>query len=77
MATAPDRKQRILRWPEVSELTGFRSKCHVENMEKRGSFPHSVRIGSRAKGWLISEVEDWLNERIAERDRKVLGEAAS
>jgi prophage regulatory protein len=68
MATSPNPQLLIIRWPEVSRITGFRSKSHVENMEKSDQFPRSIKIGPRAKGWLKSEVEAWILGRIAERD---------
>ncbi len=66
MATSPKEYLAIDRWPEVSQITGFRSKSHVEKLEKQGLFPRSVKIGARAKGWVHSEVVFWLEQRIAE-----------
>jgi len=39
-------------------------------MMSRGEFPKPLPIGLRAVGWLESEVDAWLETRIAERDRK-------
>jgi len=64
--TESDKEISILRWPDVSRLTGFRSKSHVEQLEKKGAFPSSVKIGSRAKGWVYSEITHWIEGRIAE-----------
>jgi prophage regulatory protein len=36
----------------------------------QGSFPRPVRIGKRAVGWVESEVDGWIEARIAERDAK-------
>jgi prophage regulatory protein len=58
----------ILRWSEVSIRTGFRSKSHVEELERRGKFPRSVKIGVRAKGWVKGEIDAWLVARIAARE---------
>jgi len=33
-----------------------------------GTFPQPVKLGPRAIAWLSSEVESWMDERIAERD---------
>ena len=64
MSFSPKSELAIYRWPEVSQITGFRSKSHVENLEKLGLFPRSVKIGSRAKGWVQSEIIGWLEQRI-------------
>ena len=75
MADKPNDNLSIIRWPLVSELTGFRSKSHVEQLEKKGQFPRSVKIGVRAKGWILSEVNSWIEERI-ESSRGRDGKAA-
>jgi prophage regulatory protein len=66
MSLSPNADLAIDRWPEVSQITGFRSKSHVENLEKLGLFPRSVKIGLRAKGWVHSEIIGWLEQRIAD-----------
>ena len=75
MALPPNEELAILRWPEVSQRTGYKSKSHVEQMEKKGLFPPSVKIGSRAKGWVSVEITEWIQERIAE-SRGKMGDAA-
>ena len=66
MALSPNEDLAIDRWPEVSQRTGFKSKSHVEQLEKRGLFPQSIKIGLRAKGWVHGEITSWIEERIAE-----------
>jgi prophage regulatory protein len=54
----------ILRLPAVKVRTGLsRSTIYLRISE--GSFPKPVSLGSRAVGWLESEVNDWLNQQIA------------
>jgi prophage regulatory protein len=54
---------RILRLPEVCTVTGFgRSMIYLMEAEQR--FPRRVKIGTRAVGWLESEVRAWLQKRI-------------
>ena len=33
-----------------------------------GRFPRPVKIGPRAVAWVESEIDDWLRQRIADRD---------
>ena len=59
---------RILRQPEVSELTGL-SRTSLWRRTKDGSFPRPFRLGgkrSKAVGWKAEEVEEWLEslERV-------------
>jgi prophage regulatory protein len=55
--------ERILRIPQVIELTGLK-KTSLYLMIKSGKFPRPVRIGKRAVGWKLSDLKEWL-ERLA------------
>ena len=50
---------RILRMPEVCELTGL-GKSTIYKKLSEGSFPAPVRLGSRAIGWRTRDIQDWL-----------------
>ena len=55
---------RFLRLPEVMARTGLsRSTIYVRLDE--GRFPPPVSLGARAVGWIESEVDEWMRERIA------------
>jgi prophage regulatory protein len=56
----------ILRLTHVLRMTGL-SRSTVYNRIANGEFPHQVSLGGRAVGWLKSEVEDWVNDRISLR----------
>ena len=57
-------EQHILRLPTVKAITGLsRSTIYLRMSE--GSFPEKISLGSRAVGWLETEVQDWLDERIS------------
>ena len=56
---------RFLRLPEVLARTGLsRSTIYVRLDE--GRFPRPVSLGGRAVGWIESEVDEWIRERIDE-----------
>ncbi|MCG8004240.1 MAG: AlpA family transcriptional regulator [Candidatus Thiodiazotropha lotti] len=58
----------ILRLPAVKARTGLsRSTLYLRVSE--GSFPKPVSLGSRAVGWVESEVNNWINQQI-EASRK-------
>lgn len=44
------------------------SPAHIARLEAAGQFPKRVRLGAGRVGWVDEEVDDWLRERIAERD---------
>ena len=57
MATA------ILRLPTVKARTGLsRSSIYLRISQNR--FPKPVSLGSRAVGWIETEINDWLNRQI-------------
>ena len=60
-------ERRILRRVEVEQKTGFK-RSHIYNLMKEGSFPKSVRLGKRAIGWNSEEIEQWINDRIQDRN---------
>ena len=44
------------------------SPQHIARLEAAGRFPKRIRLGQNRVGWLVAEIEEWLNERIAKRD---------
>ncbi len=57
-------KLKILRMPAVLELTGL-SRPTVERWVRAGRFPAPLKLGERAIGWRLDEIERWLNSRTA------------
>jgi len=55
---------RILRLPQVEAKTGLK-KTQIGTLEKRGLFPQRVKISERASGWVESEVDAYLERRVA------------
>jgi prophage regulatory protein len=60
---------RLLRRPEVENKTGLSRSAIYEGI-KSGSFPEPVPISNNAVAWLCSEVDEWINQRIAMRANK-------
>ena len=61
-------EQHILRLPTVKAITGLsRSTTYLRMSE--GSFPRQVNLGSRAVGWLASEIDHWIEEKLASRNQ--------
>ena len=57
----------LIRLPEVQRRTGY-SRAWLYRLLSENRFPKPVKIGSRAIAFVESEIETWINERIAERD---------
>ncbi|NRP56737.1 MULTISPECIES: AlpA family transcriptional regulator [unclassified Marinobacterium] len=54
----------------VTEMTGL-SRSHVYGLSKKGLFPKPVKLSERSSAWVESEVQDWIEARIAARDLEV------
>lgn len=65
MATQPTLNNAVLRWPEVAKIVPI-SRSHAHALAAKGKFPKPIKLGPRASGWLESEINAWLVERIAE-----------
>jgi prophage regulatory protein len=54
---------KVLRLPKVIDITGVpRSGIYARMAD--GKFPKSIRLGARAVGWIESEVDEWILDRI-------------
>jgi prophage regulatory protein len=62
---------KLIRIKSVIELTGV-SKSYIYDLSNRGLFPKSIQLisGGTSVAWVESEVESWIEERIAERDQE-------
>lgn len=54
---------KILRLPAVKLITGL-SRSTIYLRVSQGIFPKPVSLGSRAVGWLESEVADWIEQQV-------------
>ena len=68
-------EDRILRLPQVVELTG-RKRATIYADMKEGKFPASVRLGLRAIGWKASVIQEWIAGRENSRTTKRTPSAA-
>lgn len=57
----------LLRLPAVILRTGLNAN-QIYDGQKAGTFPHSVPIGVRTVGWVDTEIDEWVEQQIANRD---------
>ena len=57
---------QLIRLKQVKEKTGL-SRSSIYQFIKEGKFPAQVKLGQRAAAWVDSEVDDWINGRISNR----------
>jgi prophage regulatory protein len=56
----------ILRLPQVKNMTGL-SRSAIYALVAQKQFPTQINLGRRTVGWVVSEVVDWIEARIAAR----------
>jgi prophage regulatory protein len=57
--------------PQVLAKTGL-SKSHLYALAQKGEFPKPIKLSERSSAWVESEVNDWIDARIAARDEDCL-----
>lgn len=60
---------RLIRLDEVKRRTGFQ-KSSIYNRVAEGTFPRPVNLGGRAVAWVEDEIQEWIDSRISERDKR-------
>ena len=68
----PNSTVEFIKLPEVICLTR-KSRSGIYLEEKAGTFPRAVRIGKRGKAYVKSEIIQWMEARMAERNTHIAG----
>jgi prophage regulatory protein len=60
---------RLLSYAELSSLKGIPwTRTHIYREIHAGRFPTPVHLGGQTVGWPEPEIDDWIRDRIAQRD---------
>lgn len=57
------------------DLDGLRQKGikftrqHIHRLVRRGLFPRPVKVGIATNAWIESEIDEYLANRVTQRDR--------
>lgn len=57
--------QSLIRLPEVQRRVGY-GKAWVYKLIAQNRFPKPVKIGTRSIAFIESEIDEWIDQRIAE-----------
>ena len=60
--------ESILRLASVRSKTGLPTSGIYKRISE-GSFPKQINLGGRSVGWLESEVNNWIEQRVADSRR--------
>lgn len=62
---------RVLKLKDVLSKTGL-GKTSLYKLVSLSEFPKPISLGLRSVGWLESEVEAWIQEKIHVRDQQLV-----
>ncbi|MBD2794044.1 AlpA family transcriptional regulator [Xenorhabdus sp. 42] len=71
MPTTITPKENLIRLPEVQRCTGY-GKAWIYKLIADEKFPKQVKIGTRLVAFLESEIDGWIDQRIAESRGEVM-----
>jgi len=61
---------KVMRLPKVIETTGL-TKTTIYKRIADKTFPAQISLGHKAVGWLEADIQDWIQERIAQSQMMV------
>ena len=59
-------RDRFMRLPEVISTCGL-SRSTIYELISREQFPSQISLGGKNVAWLASEIDGWMQARIAQR----------
>lgn len=59
----------IIRLPELTKFIQ-RGRASIWTDVKEGRFPAPIKTGKRSVGWVRKEVDEWIEQKILERNQK-------
>ena len=58
---------KLIKLTEVMAMTGL-GRSSVYNFMADKRFPKTVSLGGRAVAWVEEEIQEWITDKIAQRD---------
>jgi prophage regulatory protein len=62
--------KQIIKLSEVKGVVPL-STASIYRLIKKGEFPKQIKLSERSSGWVLEEVEQWLEEIINDRKETV------
>jgi len=56
--------EQILKLPEVAKVTGL-ARSTIYKLISEDLFPKQIKLTKFSSGWIKSEVDSWIEDRIA------------
>jgi len=61
---------KIIKLSKVTSMVPL-STASIYRLIKKGEFPKQIKLGERSSGWMLEEVERWIENRINNRKENV------
>jgi prophage regulatory protein len=58
---------KVIKLKKVIELTSL-SSATIYRLVKNGEFPKQLKLAERSSGWLLDEINDWLESKSTLRN---------
>ena len=58
---------KVIKLPQVKELTTL-SSATIYRLIKTSEFPKQLKLAERSSGWLLEEINDWLESKSTLRN---------
>lgn len=65
---------KLIKLKDVMDITGL-GRSTIYKYITEATFPKPVSLGKKSVAWVESEVQEWIMERIEDRDKDALAVA--
>ena len=62
-------QSQIIRLKQVKAMTGL-SRTTIYRFMSINEFPKQIKLGPKSSGWLLDEVDAWIQNQIKNRDNE-------
>ena len=63
-----DQKMKLFDYDALNERGIYYSRPHLWRLWMSGKFPKPIKLSASRNAWLESDIDEWIQTRIAERD---------
>jgi predicted DNA-binding transcriptional regulator AlpA len=63
-----EKPTRLISYKQLSSTRGITfSRRHLARLEAERKFPTRVALGEKRIGWVMTEIDEWLAQKLANR----------
>lgn len=59
----------LIKLKAVINMTGL-SRSGIYALIQKRAFPKPIKLSERSSAWVVSEVQEWIESKIQQRDRE-------